>query len=144
MMSGSVAAMGPSTSRTLSNSSSVGGRMLARLLTSVGSMQVEHREVLHVQHFIHAFDAEAALAVEEVGDVGLLEAGLLRQADSGELAFFNAVPERFAQIILQSLEFHAKSIAPAYSDGILTSEVQHLKGNRVLDISGFELYAMRH
>jgi hypothetical protein len=54
-------------------------------------------------------------------------------------AFFDAVPEGFAQIFLQRLEFHGESIAQAYSVGILTDQVQHLKGNRVLDFPREEL-----
>ena len=82
--------------------------MLARLLTSAGIEQVEHGKVLDIQDFIHAFEAQAAFAVEEVGDVGLLESGLLGQAKTSQFAFFNAFPEGFSQIFLQRLEFHAR------------------------------------
>src|SRR5882724_3959858 len=65
-----------------------------------GVEQVEHGNVLHGQNFVHAFQAESALAIEEVGDVGLLEAGLLRQTQAGEVAFFNALPKSLAEIVL--------------------------------------------
>jgi hypothetical protein len=65
--------------------------------------------------------------------VSLLEPCLLGQTQTGEVAFADPVPEGFAQIFLQSSEFHAGSIAPAYSHLILTIQIQHLKGNRVLD-----------
>jgi hypothetical protein len=78
--------------------------------------------MLHIQDFVHAFQAEATLAIEEVGDVGLLESGLLREAKSRQLAFFNAIPQGLTQIFLQCLEFHAKSIARVYS--IMLSVIQ--------------------
>ena len=42
--------------------------------------------------------------------MSLLEAGLLRQTKAGQVAFFNALPQLFAQIFLQSSEFHRGSI----------------------------------
>lgn len=45
--------------------------------------EVEHREVLDVQDLVHTFEAESALAVDEVGNVGLFESGLLGEAESG-------------------------------------------------------------
>jgi len=44
--------------------------------------KIQHRKMLHVENFVHAFQAEAALAVQEVGDVGLFEAGLFRQTQA--------------------------------------------------------------
>ena len=64
---------------------------------------------------VHAFEAEAAFAVEEIGDVGLLESGLLGEPESGEFACFDALPEYFAEIILQDFELHG----PEYSTGVL-------------------------
>lgn len=77
--------------------------------------EIEDRKVLHRQHAIHAFDAQATLAVEEIGDVSLLESCLLRQTESGQVAFFNASPESVAEIFLKHSEFHAQSIPPRYS-----------------------------
>ena len=71
-----------------------------------GIEEVENGEVLDLEDFVHAFDAESALAVEEVGDVGLLESGLLGETESGELACLDAVPENFPEVVLQDLELH--------------------------------------
>ena len=54
--------------------------------------QVEHGEVLDVEHFVHALDAESPLTIEEVGDMSLLEAGLLGEAHAGKAAFVDALP----------------------------------------------------
>ncbi len=71
-----------------------------------GVEQIEHREMLDGQDTIHAFKAETALAVQKIGDVSLLEAGLLGQAKSGEIAFLDAFPESIAKIFLQDTELH--------------------------------------
>ena len=60
---------------------------------------------------VHAFETEAALAVEEVGDMGLLEPRLLGQPEAGEIAFLDTLPKSIAEIVLQNSEFHAGSIA---------------------------------
>src|SRR5579863_3524412 len=44
-----------------------------------GIEQVENREVLDLQDFIHAFKAESTFAIEEVGDMSLFESSLLGQ-----------------------------------------------------------------
>ena len=94
----------------------VAGRQDGRALVDFRRIeQIEHGEMLHVQDFIHAFEAEAALAVEEVGDVSLLKARLLRQAEAGEIAFLDALPKRVAQIFLQHPEFHSLE----YSTGVI-------------------------
>ena len=52
------------------------GRQNGGSLVDLGGIEeVEDGEVLDREDFVHAFDAEAALAVEEIGDVGLLESG---------------------------------------------------------------------
>jgi len=76
--------------------------------------QIEYGETLDGEHFVHAFEAEAALPVEEVGDVGLLESGLLCEPEAGEFAGFDALPQYLAKIILQDFEFHG----PEYSTGV--------------------------
>ena len=78
-----------------------------------GVEQVEHGKALNGENFIHAFDAETALLVEEVGDMSLLESGLLGQVQAGQFAGFDALPKDFAKIILQDFELHGRSIAPA-------------------------------
>lgn len=43
--------------------------------------------------------------------MGLPESGLVRQAEAREVALFNSLPEGFAEIVLESPEFHRRSIA---------------------------------
>ena len=69
--------------------------------------------MLDLKDFVHAFKAESAFAVEEVGDVSLLESGLPGEAKPGELARFDTVPQDLTEIILQDFELHGRSIAPA-------------------------------
>lgn len=72
--------------------------------------------MLYGENLVHAFDAEAAFFVEEVGDVGLFESGLLGEMKTGKLSCFDALPKNFAQILLQDPELHiGRSIAPGYS-----------------------------
>ena len=80
-----------------------------------GIEQIEYGKMLDGEDGVHAFEAEAAFAVEEIGDVGLLESGLLGEPESGEFACFDALPEYFAEIILQDFELHG----PEYSTGVL-------------------------
>jgi hypothetical protein len=56
---------------------------------------------------VHALEAEAALAIEEVGDVGLFKSSLLRQTEAGEITFLDAFPKSVAEVILQNAEFHS-------------------------------------
>jgi len=77
--------------------------------------QVENGKVLNLKDFVHALDAEAAFAVEEIGDMGLLESGLLGEAESGEFSCFDTVPKDLAEVILQEFELHGRSIALGYS-----------------------------
>jgi len=88
-----------------------GGQDGGALADFGGIEQVENREMLHGKDFVHAFDAQAALLVEEIGDVGLLESSLLRQVEAGEFAGFDSLPEDFTKIILQDFELHGRSIA---------------------------------
>lgn len=62
--------------------------------------------MLDGKDFVHAFEAEAALAVKEVGDVGLLESGLLGEAKAGELSAIDALQKDFTEVLLQGLELH--------------------------------------
>ena len=74
--------------------------------------QVKDGEVLDGKNFVHAFDAEAAFLIEEIGDVRLFESGLLGKAEAGKFSCCNAFPEDPAQILLQDFELHGRSIAP--------------------------------
>ena len=76
-----------------------------------GVDEVEDGKALDGQDAIHAFDAEPALAIEEVGDVRLLKAGLLGEMETGELAGLDALEEQLAEIFLQGAEFHGGTIA---------------------------------
>jgi hypothetical protein len=55
---------------------------------------------------IHPLQTQAAFAIQEIGDMGLLETGLLSQTKAGQVAFINALPEGIAQVVLQHSEFH--------------------------------------
>ena len=65
-----------------------------------GVEQIEHRKMLDGQDPVHAFEAQAALTIQEVGDMSLFKARLLRQPKAGQVAFLDALPERFAQVVL--------------------------------------------
>ena len=83
------------------------GRKDGGALVDLGGIeQVEDGEVLDVEDLVHALDGEAALAVEEVGDVGLFEAGLLGEAVSGKFSCLNSLQKDFSEVILQGLELH--------------------------------------
>ena len=71
-----------------------------------GIEQVEDGAVLDLEDLVHALDAEAALAVEEIGDVGLFESGLLGQSQPRQFTYFDAIPEDFPESVLQDLELH--------------------------------------
>ena len=68
--------------------------------------QIQDREMLDGKDFVHAFEAKAALAVEEIGDVGLLESGLLGEAKTGEFPTLDALQKDFTEVLLQGLELH--------------------------------------
>ena len=71
-----------------------------------GIEQVKDGEMLDGKDFIHTLQAETALAIEEIGDVGLFESGLLGEPESGEFAAIDPFPEDFTKIVLQGLELH--------------------------------------
>src|SRR5712672_2497123 len=57
-----------------------------------GIEKVENRDVLDGEDLVHAFEAESALAIQEVGDVGLAESGLVREAEAREIALIDTLP----------------------------------------------------
>ena len=71
-----------------------------------GIEQVEDGEVLDGKDLVHALDAEATLAIEEIGDMGLFESGLLGESEAGKFSCLNALPQDLAQVLLQQLELH--------------------------------------
>jgi hypothetical protein len=69
--------------------------------------------MLDLEDLIHTFEAESALAVEEIRDMGLFESGLLGKSESGEFACLNTVPKDLTKVLLQGLKLHdGRSIAP--------------------------------
>ena len=85
----------------------VAGRKDAGALVDLlGIEQVEHGEVLHDKDFVHTFEAEAAFPIEEIGNVGLFEAGLVGELETGEMTGINALPKGLAKVLLQNAKFH--------------------------------------
>jgi hypothetical protein len=68
--------------------------------------QIEDGEVLDSEDLVHALEAEAAFAIEEVGNMRLFKSSLLGQMESGELAAFDALQKDSAEVILQNFELH--------------------------------------
>jgi hypothetical protein len=68
--------------------------------------KIEDGEALHLQDPVHALQTETAFAVEEVGDVGLFEAGFFRQTKTGQLAVVDTLPQALTEVLLQALELH--------------------------------------
>src|SRR5260370_39114068 len=71
-----------------------------------GIEKVQHRKMLHGKVSVHSFQAQAALTIKEVGDMRLLEAGLLSQPQTGKTALVDPLPKGFAKVVLQNAEFH--------------------------------------
>ena len=71
-----------------------------------GIEQVEDGKMLNGKDFVHALEAETALAIEKIGDVSLFESGLLGEAESGKFAALDPIQKNFAEIFLQGLELH--------------------------------------
>lgn len=86
----------------------IAGRQDGSALIDLGGVeQIQHRKVLNGEDPVHALKAQAALAIQEVGDVGLFESRLLCQTEAGQIAFLNALPKSIAQVVLQHSEFHS-------------------------------------
>ena len=90
----------------------------------------------HPKQIIEAFDAQGALAIEEVRDVRLLESSEVGELEPGDLAGIDALPQGFSQILLQRPYFHDLN----YINWIYNLQVQSQKGNIVLDIDRSEKY----
>lgn len=83
------------------------GRQYGGTLVDGGGIeQVEDGKMLNRKDFIHAFEAKAALAVEEVGDMSLLESGLVCEMETGEFPCCDAFQENFTKVVLQDFELH--------------------------------------
>src|SRR5579872_648728 len=86
--------------------------------------EVENREVLHMEYLVHAFEAESAFAIKEIGDMSLLESSLLGKVESGQFPGFNAVPKNFTKIFLQNFELHGRSIAPELGEAVSLERIR--------------------
>jgi hypothetical protein len=62
--------------------------------------------MLNGEDFVHAFEAEAALAVEEVGDMSLFESSLLSEMESGKFPSCNPFRENCTEVLRQNFELH--------------------------------------
>jgi hypothetical protein len=65
---------------------------------------------LDLKDLVHAIEAETTLAVEEIGDVGLPEAGLLGETDTGKLSVLDLPTKLLAQVLLQALKLHSAGV----------------------------------
>src|SRR5215469_3150005 len=87
------------------------GRNDGGALVDLGGVeQVEDREVLDLEDLVHALNRETTLAVEKVGNVSLLESGLLGEPEASEFTCFNSLLEDFSEIVLQALELHLAGV----------------------------------
>ena len=62
--------------------------------------------MLDGEYFVHTFETEPAFAIEEVGDVSLLESALLGQMAACELPTLDSLQKRLTEVLLQALELH--------------------------------------
>lgn len=85
-----------------------GGRDAGALVDFSGIEQVEDGDTEDGEDVVHTFETETALAVEEVGYVGLLESGEVGELEARELTSFDAGPNKFAQIFLKRAESHGE------------------------------------
>ena len=106
----------------------VAGRQNGSALVDLGGIeQVEDGKMLDGEDPVHAFEAEAALTIQEVGDVSLFKTRLLRQAEAGEVAFLDALPKSIPQIVLQNSEFHnSREYTMGYSNALSRYEFHSL------------------
>jgi hypothetical protein len=81
--------------------------------------------MLDGQDPVHALEAQAALAIQEVRDMGLLESRLLCQTEAGQIAFINALPKSFAEVVLQHSEFHSWEYSIGAYSNTLTEKDFH-------------------
>jgi hypothetical protein len=70
-------------------------------------------EVLRGEDAVEAFEGKATLAIEEIGDMRLLEASLMGEAAAGESAAFDASKEFDAEEFMQILKIHGKGVSMA-------------------------------
>ena len=61
--------------------------------------------MLDGKDLVHAFEAQAALPIQEVGDMGLFESGLLCQTEAGQIACIDALPKYSRRLSCRTLNF---------------------------------------
>ena len=98
VMTSRVAAVEGSVSRTLSNSSSLGDRMEARLLTSEESSKSRMGRCWKERTLFMPSMLRPRLAIEEVGNAGLFKSSLPGETDSGKFCCLDAFPQDFTKI----------------------------------------------
>jgi hypothetical protein len=76
------------------------GRDAGSFVDLLGIEQVEDGEVLNLEDLVHPLKAQAALAVQEIGDVGLAEASFFGQSQASQFAVVNTLPKAFAEVFL--------------------------------------------
>jgi len=102
----------------------VAGRQDGSALVDLGGIeQIEHGEMLDGEDFVHAFETEAALAVEEVGDVGLLESGLVGSWRPVSSPASMRSQSNLRRLSCRILNFMGRSTAPAYGVGLSPGEL---------------------
>jgi hypothetical protein len=84
-----------------------GGRHDGGAFVDFGGIEkVKDGEMLHFEDPVHAFDAEATFAIEEIGDMSLSKTGLCSQTQAGQFSISDAQPQDLAEIVLKRFEFH--------------------------------------
>jgi hypothetical protein len=63
-------------------------------------------ELLRGEDAVEAFERKSALAIEEVGDMGLSESGLSRETGSGESSKFDPTEEFETEKLVEILKIH--------------------------------------
>ena len=79
-----------------------------------GIEQVEDGKALGRHNLVHPIETQAAFRVQEIGDMGLLESGLLGQTQTAQFARVNPLPQYLLEIFRKARNFMARSIAPVY------------------------------
>ena len=75
-----------------------------------GIKKIEYGEMLNSQDPVHALKAQTTLAIQEIGDMGLLESGLLSQTEASEISLVDTLPKSSAEVVLQDSEFHRSGV----------------------------------
>jgi hypothetical protein len=71
--------------------------------------KVHDGEVLGGEDAVESSKAKPALAVEEVGDVGLLEASVVREGEGSQASMSDTFQKKSADALLQRMEGHRRN-----------------------------------